>query len=95
MVEYHPICAKDESRLHQFGANVLPGIFLCFALYAGWIRKGDIMVADFEELGETDASELHARREVLTPQKRGNFIFPVAGGTAKIFGENSVWENPP
>ena len=24
MVEYHPICAKDLSRLHQFGAEVLP-----------------------------------------------------------------------
>ena len=34
MVEYHPISAKDLSRLHQFGANVLPGIFLGCALYA-------------------------------------------------------------
>ena len=28
MVEYHPFSAKDQSRLHQFGAKVLPGIFL-------------------------------------------------------------------
>ena len=34
MVEYHPISAKDQSRLHQFGAEVLPGIFLGYALYA-------------------------------------------------------------
>ena len=38
------------------------------------------MVADIEELEEMDASELHARRlnakEVLTPQRSGNFIFP-------------------
>ena len=27
MVEYHPISAKDLSRLHQFGPTVLPGIF--------------------------------------------------------------------
>ena len=27
MVEYHPISAKDQSRLHQFGTKVLPGIF--------------------------------------------------------------------
>ena len=27
MVEYHPISAKDQSRLHQFGSKVLPGIF--------------------------------------------------------------------
>ena len=28
MVEYHPISAKDRSRLHQVGPKVLPGIFL-------------------------------------------------------------------
>ena len=48
------------------------------------------MVADVEELEEMDASELHARRlnaqEVLTPQRSGNFIFPVADGTVEIFG---------
>ena len=27
MVEYHPISAKDQSRLHQFGKKVLPGIY--------------------------------------------------------------------
>ena len=27
-VEYHPMSAKDQSRLHQFGPKVLPGIFL-------------------------------------------------------------------
>ena len=90
MVEYHPISAKDISRLHQFGAKVLPGIFVGFVLYAVGILKGDIMVADIEELEEMDASELHARRlnakEVLKPQRSGNFIFPVADGTVNIFG---------
>ena len=90
MAEYHPISAKDQSRLHQFGANVLPGTFLGYALYAGRIWKRDIMVADIEELKEMDASELHARRlnakEVLTPQRDGNVIFPVADGTGKIIG---------
>ena len=41
-VEYHPISAKDLSRLHQCGPKVLPGIFLGYALYAGGIWKGDI-----------------------------------------------------
>ena len=35
MVEYHPISAKDLSRLHQFGAKVLPGRILGCALNAG------------------------------------------------------------
>ena len=90
MVECHPISAKDQSRLHQFGPKVLPGIFLGYVLCAGGISKGDIVVAAIEELEEMDASELHARRldakEVLTPQRSDNFTFPVADGTVKTFG---------
>ena len=46
MAEYQPISAEDLSRLHQFGKKVLQGIFLGYALHAGRIRKGDILVAD-------------------------------------------------
>ena len=35
LVEYYPITAKDQSRIHQFGKKVLPGLFLRYALYAG------------------------------------------------------------
>ena len=85
-----PVSAKDQSRVHQFGAKVLPGLFLGCALYAGRIWRGDVVVADIEDLEEMDASELHTPRlnakEVLTPQRSGNFIFPVADGTVKICG---------
>ena len=105
MVECHPISAKDQSRLHQFGAKVLPRIFNGYGLYAEGIWKGDIMVADIDELEEMDAYEIHARRfnakEVLTPQRSGNFIFPVADGTVKIFGRGQrlrtstlTWDRP-
>ena len=81
MVEYHPISAKDSSRLHRFGPKVLPGI------NAVGVWKGDILIADIEELEEMDASELHARRlnakEVLTSMKADNLGFPVADGTVK------------
>ena len=70
--------------------NVLPGILLGYVLYAGGIWKEDIKIADIEELEEMDASELHARRlnakEVLTPQRSGNFIFLVEDGTVKTSG---------
>ena len=56
-----PICAKDLSRLHQFGKKVVPGIFIGHVLYAGGIWKGDILVADVEELEKMDATEIHAR----------------------------------
>ena len=34
LVEYYPISAKDQSRIHQFGEKVFPGLFLGYALYA-------------------------------------------------------------
>ena len=90
MLECHPILAKDLSRLHQFGPKVWPGFFLGHVLYAGGIWKGDILVADIEELEQVDASERHARRlnakEVLTPMRGDNFMFPVADGTFKLSG---------
>ena len=73
MVQYHPIFGEDQSRLHQFGKKVLEGTFLGYALHAGGIWKGDILVADIEELEQMDASEIDVRRlsakEVLTPKK--------------------------
>ena len=60
LVEYHPITAKDQSRIHQFGKKVLPGLFLGYALYAGGIWKGDVLVADLEELETMDASEIYS-----------------------------------
>ena len=54
LVEYHPITAKDQSRIHQFGMKVLLG----YALYAVRIWKGDVLIADLEELETMDASEI-------------------------------------
>ena len=83
LVEHYPISAKDQSRIHQFGKKVLPGLFLGYALYAGGIWKGDIMVADIEELETMDASEIYSKKrlntkEVIFPKENGKFIFPAA-----------------
>ena len=82
LVEYHTTTAKIQSRIHHFGKKVLPGLFLGYALYAGRIWKGDILVADIEDLETMDASEIYSKRlhakEVIFPQKNGKFIFPVA-----------------
>ena len=80
LVEFHPITAKDQSRIHQFGKKVFPGLFLGHALYAGGIWKGDVLVADFEELETMDASETYSKErpnanEVIFPQERGEFFF--------------------
>ena len=89
LVEYHPKTAKDQSRIHQFGKKVLPGLFLGYALYAGGIWKGNRLVADIEEL-ETMASEIYSERlnakQVIFPKENVTFIFPVADGRIKLPG---------
>ena len=34
-VECYPVSAKHQSRIHQFGKKVLPGLFLGCTLHAG------------------------------------------------------------
>ena len=91
LVEYHPITAKDQSRIHQLGKKVLPGLFLGYALYAGGIWKGDVLIADLEESETMDASEIYSKRlnakEVIFP-KEGEFTFPIADGRIKTPGED-------
>ena len=91
LVEYHPKTARDQSRIHQFGKKVLPGLFLGYALYAGGIWKGNVLVADLEESETMDASEIYSKRlnakEVIFP-KEGEFTFPIADGRIKTPGED-------
>ena len=88
LVEYHSITSKDQSRIHQFGKKVLPGLFLGYVLYAGGIWKGDALVADLEELETMDASEIYSKglnaKEVIFPEEKGEFIF-----------SNRRWTNQP
>ena len=93
LVEYYTKTAKDQSRIHQFGKKVLPGLFLGYALYAGGIWKGDVLIADLEELETMDASEIYSKRlnakEVIFP-KLGEFIFPIADGRIKTPGDQEL-----
>ena len=58
----NPTSPKDQWRIHQFGKKVLPGIFLGYELIAGGIWKGDILIADLEDLEKLDASDIYSRR---------------------------------
>ena len=62
MVEYHPISPKDQARIHQCGKKVIPGIFLGHEFVAARIWKGDILIADLEDLEKLDASDNYHRR---------------------------------
>ena len=98
LVEYDPISAKDQSRIHQFGKKVLPGLFLGYSLYAGGIWKGDILVADVEELETMDASEIYSKRlnatEVMFPKENGKFIFPAGDGRINLSGRDQELRTP-
>ena len=98
LVEYYPISAKDQSRIHKFRKKVLPGLFHGYALYAGGIWKGYILVADIEKLETMDASEIYSKRlnakEVIFPKESGNFIFPAADGRIKLSGGDQELRTP-
>ena len=90
LVEYHPITAKDQSRIHKFGKKVLFGMFFGYALYAGEIWKGEALIADLVDLETMDASEIFSKRlnakEVIFHPK-GESVFPIADGRIKTLGE--------
>ena len=59
--------SKDQSfrlvhwlSITLFLREVLPGLFFGYALYAGGIWKGHVLVADLEELETMDASEIYS-----------------------------------
>ena len=85
LVEYHPFTAKDQSRIHQFGKKALSGLFLGYALYAGGIWKGDMLVTDLEELETMDASEIYSKK---TQCERGDI-----SQTRRFYVSNRRWTN--
>ena len=64
-------------------------MFLGYALYAGGIWKGDVLIADLKELETRNASEIYSKRlnakEVIFP-KQGEFILPIEDGRINTLG---------
>ena len=71
---------------------------MCIHRSRGEKRKGDILIADIEELEKLDASEIYHRtikaKEVLIFQEGDEFIFPIADGTAKSLGRDIGFREP-
>ena len=62
MVEYHPyFCQRLVAIVSVRPESLVRFFFLAYALHAGGIWKGDITVAEIEELEKMDASEIHAK----------------------------------
>ena len=82
LVEYHPITAKDQSRIHQFGL----GLFLGYALYAGvtyWLQTLRSWRRWTHQ--KSTLKRLNAK-EVTFPKEKGEIIFPIANGRIKPLG---------
>ena len=71
---------------YQFGKKVLLGLFLGYALYAGGIWKGDVLVADLEELVTMDASEIYSKKDSMLKR----WYFPKK---KRIYFCNRRWTN--
>ena len=61
LVGYLQKSERDKARIHQCGKKVLPRSFSGYALIAGEIWEEDTLIADIEELGKLDASEMYPR----------------------------------
>ena len=99
LVEYHPTnCEGPVINPSNWKASltwIVPRIR--FVRGGGRrIWKGDVLVADLEELETMDASEIYSKRlnakQVIFP-KEGEFIFPIADGRIKTPWTRSGPEN--
>ena len=84
MVEYHHISSKDQSRLHQFGN-------LDYSLYKHCVREEFGKVTFWSQTLRSwkmwTRQRLNAK-EVITPKKGEQSIFPIADGTVKLSGRD-------
>ena len=99
MVDYFPNSERDKARINQLGRKVLPRIFLGYALIAVRIWKGDILIADIEELEKVGcirniSQKTECKRSPDNPKKDWEFIFPVADGSAKLSGREYEFQEP-
>ena len=91
LVEYYPISAKDQSRIHQFGKKDLTWI----VPWIRFLRGGEFGRATYwlQTLKswkrwthrKSTQKRLNAK-EVIFPKENGKFIFPVADGRIKFVG---------
>ena len=85
LVEYVPVTAKDKSRVHQFGKKTVKRKVLRYVPRAGEGWSEDLMIADHEDVQESEASEVYVKRftsrDVFV---KGEYEFPCATGTLRL-----------
>ena len=86
LVEYHPIkiakSVPNPSIWEESFTWIVPRIRIVRRVW-----KGDVLIADLEELETMDASDIYSIRlnakEVIFPKEKGELIFPIADGRIK------------
>ena len=100
LVEYHPITAKDQSRIHQFGKNVLPGLFLGYALYAGGefgkVTYWSQTLRSWRRWTHRKSTRKDSmRKRWCFPKKKENLFFHSQMDESIFLEEIRNWEHPP
>ena len=101
LIEYHPITAKDQSRNHQFGKKVLPGLFLGYALYAGGGEFGRVTcwsqtLRSWRRWTHRKSTRKDSmRKRWYFPKKKENLFFQSQMDESKPLEEIRTWEHPP
>ena len=89
LVEYHPITAKDQSRIHQFGKKSSLDCSSGYALYAGWIWKVTYWsqtLRSWRRWTHRKSTRKDSMRKRWYFPNTEKFIFPVADGRIKTVG---------
>ena len=82
-VNYKPITEKDQARTHQFGAKMLPGIFMGYDQKSGGGWTSDLPICDSDEIRNAERpSEVYIKgcnhKEVHIVELNGKPRFPLA-----------------
>ena len=83
----------------EFGTKVLPGLFFGYALYAGGIWKGDVLVADLRSWRRWTHRK-SARKDSMQmrwyfPTKKENLFFQSQMDELNLLEEIKTWDHPP
>jgi len=87
-INYKPITDKDAAKTHQFGAKMLPGIFMGYKQKSGGGWSGDVFICDSDEIKNASRfSDIYikdfAQSEVQVVLVNGEPRFPLALGELK------------
>ena len=90
LVEYHPITAKNQSRIHQFGKKVLPGYCSSdthctrgeFGRVTYWLQT----LRSWKRWTHLKSTQKDSMQREIFPKESGKFIFPIADGRIKPLG---------